>query len=342
MALWIFRGVFIMASAGTAYSIGIGLNKPFVALVLGIVLSLVLIIAEWFVSQGPIALISSIVFGSLIGLLFATLSVSVLGLAMEPDVMDVIRDDLTGAFIVVFCYLGVAFIYQSRDKFNLIVPYVEFRRLEKGVKPIVVDTSVVIDGRLPEILRTGVVDGPVLIPQLVLHELQRIADSSDKLRRERGRLGLEAIRELQRDEQLDVHIHDLTPDPGRPVDEQLVRIVKIVNGRLITNDFNLNRVASIEGITVININRLANALKPIALPDEALEVKLLKRGEQPGQAVGYLPDGTMVIVEDAQRHIGEEVHVLVRNTITRETGRIIFAKMSDSARSGAGNSVRST
>jgi uncharacterized protein YacL len=272
---------------------------------------------------------------------FAYITVSLVGLAVDSDVLADIRPSLTGTLIILYSYLGIAFIYQSRDKFNLIVPYVEFRREEKGVKPIVVDTSVVIDGRLPELLSTGMFDCPILVPQLVLHELHHIADSSDKLRRERGRLGLDSLNELREDPELDVRIHELVPNPGQPVDEQLVHIAKMVNGRLMTNDYNLNRVASLEGVRVVNLNSLSNALKPVALPDETINVKLIKEGEQPGQAVGFLLDGTMVIVEDAAHLVGKEVDVVVRNTITRETGRIIFARLADQSMARSSNKRRS-
>ncbi|MHC4789432.1 MAG: PIN domain-containing protein, partial [Planctomycetota bacterium] len=299
MGLWLFRALFVLASAGTAYSIGLDLERPFAFLLIGIIASFLVIIAEWYVSRAPIALVSSIVFGALLGMLFATLAASVVGLAIQKETMDIIREDLTGALIVIFTYLGIAFIYQSRDRFNLVVPYVEFRREEKGLKPVVIDTSVIIDGRVSDILKTGVLDGPLLVPQLVLGELHSLADSSDKLKRERGRLGLELLNTLKDDPSVDVSIQDMAGDQDQPVDRQLVRMANMLNAKLMTNDFNLNRLATLEGITVINLNELANALKPVALPDEKLAVKLIKRGEQPGQAVGYLPDGTMVIVEEA-------------------------------------------
>ncbi len=329
MVLWVFRALFILASAGTAYSIGLDLGHPFEALLTGIIVSCAVVVAEWFVSQGPIYLISSIVFGALLGLLFAALTVQVIGLAMQKETMELIRGDMTGALIVIYSYLGIAFIYQSRDKFNLIVPYVEFRREEKGRKPIVLDTSVIIDGRLPDILKTGVLDGPFVVPELVLDELHKVADSDDKIKRQRGRLGLDTLNDVQEAPEVDVRVQELATDRSRPVDEQLVRITKMLNGRLATNDYNLNRRASLDGVEVINLNELANALKPVALPGEEINVRILKRGEQPGQGVGYLQDGTMVIVEDAARLIDQEVDVVVRNTITRETGRMIFARTVD-------------
>jgi len=323
----------VLASAGTAYSIGFDLGRPYEFLLGGIFFSIIVIVAEWFVSRGPIALISSIVFGALLGMLFATLTVSVVGLAVETDTMDIIRDDLTGALIVVFSYLGIAFIYESREKFNLIVPYVEFRRQEKGLRPIVLDTSVIIDGRITDMLKTAVLDGPLLLPDRVLHELHQLADSEDKLKRERGRHGLKVLNDIRENLNVDVRIQETGADRSYPVDEELVRLAKIVNGRLMTNDFNLNRRASLEGISVINLNELANALKPIALTGEELTVKLIKAGEQPGQGVGYLQDGTMIIVESAAHLVGQEVKVIVRNTLTRETGRMIFARLLENARS---------
>ncbi len=340
MGLWVFRALFVLASAGTAYAIGLDLGKPFIFLLGGILVSFGVMAAEAVISRGPIALVSSVVFGTLLGMLFATLTTSVVGLAVAKETMDVIREDLTGAFIVIYSYLGIAFIYQSRDKFNLIVPYVEFRRQERGPHPIVLDTSVVIDGRLADILKTGALDGPIVVPQLVLYELHRIADSDDKLRRERGRLGLETLNAITEDASLDVRIQELAPDYSRPVDQQLVRIAKMVNGRLMTIDYNLNRMASLEGVPVINLNELANAVKPVALPDESISVKIMKSGEQPGQGVGYLQDGTMVVVEDAAQLVGQEVEAVVRNTITRETGRIIFARpvqQRGSRRTGSGS-----
>jgi uncharacterized protein YacL len=192
-----------------------------------------------------------------------------------------------------------------------------------------VDTSVIIDGRIADVVETGLLDGPLVVPQMVLRELHQIADSSDKLRRERGRLGLNTLNKLREEPQADVRIQEFSLDEERPVDEQLVRVAKMLNAKLMTTDYNLNQLASLEGVTVVNLNELSNAVKPIALPDESLRVKLLKKGEQPGQGVGYLPDGTMVIVEEAASLVGQEVQVVVRNTITRETGRMIFARIAN-------------
>ena len=325
MAQWVFRALFILASAATASSIGYSAGYPYLGLLIGIGISLAVIVADWFLCTGPVALVSSVVFGVLLGMLFATLTVQIVGLMLTPEAMTELRPDLTAALIVIYSYLGITFIYQTRDRFNLIVPYIEFRREKKGRQPVVLDTSVIIDGRLPEVLRTNAIEGPFIVPDLVLGELQSIADSSDKSRRKRGRLGLNVLTELREDDSIDLRVQELAAEQDMPVDTQLIRIAKMLSARLMTGDFNLNRTASVEDITVINLNELANALKPVALPGEEMEIKLVRPGEQDGQAVGYLSDGTLVIVENARNLIGESVPVVVRNTITRESGRMIFA-----------------
>jgi len=327
MAIWIFRALFLLGAVATGYSIGLDIGRPFICLVVSIGIGLVLVLAEWLVSRGPIALISSIVFGVLVGTLLSVLVERVVVLAFGPFSNEAYKSALSLCLVLLCTYLSIAFIYQTREKFRILIPYVEFRREERGARPIILDTSVIIDGRITDLLRTRVLDGPLVVPQVVLDELHHIADSEDKLKRERGRLGLEALNKIRESDSLDVRIQEPSRGETRPVDEQIVEMSKKLNGRIMTNDYNLNRLASLAGQDVINLNELANALKPVALPDEEISVKLVKRGEQPGQAVGFLDDGTMVIVEDATHMLGDEVNVVVTNTITRETGRMIFARM---------------
>ena len=326
MTIWIFRALFLISASATAYSIGLGVGKPFPCLVAGILIGLLVVGAEWGLSRSPISVISSVVFGVLVGTLLSVLVERVVVLAFGPFPDPQYEAYVSLSLIVLFSYVSIAFIYQTRDKFRFMIPYVEFRREERGARPIVLDTSVIIDGRITDLLSTRVLDGPIVVPQAVLDELHHIADSEDKLKRERGRLGLETLNMIRENDVLDVTIQESSPGENRPVDEQLVVIAKKVNGRIMTNDYNLNRVAALARIDVINLNELANALKPIALPNEEISIKLIKRGEQPGQAVGFLEDGTMVVVEDAEHLVGEQVNAVVTNTITRETGRMIFAK----------------
>jgi len=326
MAIWVFRVLFFLVGSAIAFTIGEGTNNPFLWFVFGIALSAAVVVFEWLLSSSPMSAISSVVFGSLSGILFAVLTVQILDLAFGP-IKAVVHNNLTLALMAVFVYWAIAFLYQTRDTFRVIIPYVEFRKEEKGARPVLLDTSVIVDGRIAEILATRIIDGPIIVPQMVLQELHNIADSDSKLRRERGRLGMRMLDEIRSNERLEVRIEAIESDSTRPVDERLVEIAKKHNARIMTNDYNLNRLASLEGIEIININELANALKPVALPDEELTVKLLRPGEQSGQGVGYLDDGTMVIVEDAAAQLGKEVTIVVTNTITRDTGRMIFGRI---------------
>jgi uncharacterized protein YacL len=192
----------------------------------------------------------------------------------------------------------------------------------------ILDTNVLIDGRFYDILKTGFIDGELYVPQFVLHELQTIADASDSMKRQRGRRGLEVLRHLQSEFKVTVGTHDKNaPDEKEPVDARLVRLAKATGGDLVSNDFNLNKVARIQDVRVLNINDLALALRPTVLPGEILEVHLIREGSQYGQAVGYLDDGTMVVVEGGRQLIGENAEVTVTQVIQTERGKMMFASV---------------
>jgi uncharacterized protein YacL len=194
-----------------------------------------------------------------------------------------------------------------------------------GGSPKVLDTSVIIDGRILDIVRSGFLDGPLLLPRFVLRELQNIADSSDAMRRTRGRRGLDVLTKLQALSPLEIIERDY--ESTGEVDAKLVLLARERGAKLVTNDFNLNRVANVEGVAVLNINELANAVKPVLLPGEELRVALIKEGKEPNQGVGYLDDGTMIVVENARRLVGETVDVAVTSALQTAAGRMIFARM---------------
>ncbi|MFP4176251.1 MAG: PIN/TRAM domain-containing protein [Candidatus Brocadiia bacterium] len=328
IAVYVFRLLFFIAVSAIGYTAGYRLGEPLWLLCGGIMAGALIIGLEWFVSRKPLTAISSVVFGVLVGVLLAMLGVRVVQLAVGPEAMSPQdENDLIMALGAIFVYLAVSIFYQTRDKWRVVIPYVEFRREERGSRPVFLDTSVIVDGRVADVLNTNVILDPIVIPRMVLQELQNIADSDRKIRRERGRFGLSMLDEIQHNEVLDVRIERLESDPDKPVDERLVDVAEQHNGRIMTNDYNLNRVATIEGVDIINLNELANALKPVVLPEETLQVRLIRAGEQPGQAVGYLEDGTMVVVEDATEAIGQKRDVVVTNTITRDSGRMIFARL---------------
>jgi uncharacterized protein YacL len=217
---------------------------------------------------------------------------------------------------------------QTKDDFRFIIPYVEFAKEIKGLKPYVLDTSVVIDGRIADVVETRIVDNQLIMPQFVVAELQAIADSSDKLRRSRGRRGLDILNRLRSDPKVDLVIFDreLPQFAGQPVDQKLVLLAKHLEGKVVTNDYNLNKVAKLHNVGVINLNDLSNALKPIFMPGESLEVRIIKPGEEPGQGVGYLEDGTMVVIEGGREHVGENVGALVTSVLQTSAGRMVFGK----------------
>lgn len=192
--------------------------------------------------------------------------------------------------------------------------------------PKVLDTSVIIDGRIKEILETGFLEGPIIVPSFVLDELRHISDSADLLRRNRGRRGLDILNAIQKDPNIEVRIHEERVSEGMEVDTQLLKVAKRMGGKVVTNDYNLNKVAEFQGVPVLNINELANAVKPAVLPGEEMTVQVIKEGKEIGQGVGYLDDGTMIVVDGGKRFLGETIAVVVTSVLQTAAGRMIFAK----------------
>lgn len=231
---------------------------------------------------------------------------------------------------IIVCYYCVSFVLQTKDDIRFVIPYVEFAKQVKGGRPIILDTSVIIDGRIAEICDTGIIDTKLVVPRFVLHELQAVADSNDKLKRVRGRRGLDVLNKLQLKEHVDIEILEPTlskAEAGESVDLKLLALAQQLNGRVATNDYNLNKIGQLRNIDIININDLANALKPIALPGESMSVKIIKPGEEAGQGVGYLDDGTMIVVEGGRDKIGETVNIDVTSVLQTSAGRMIFARL---------------
>src|SRR5207253_10254617 len=221
-------------------------------------------------------------------------------------------------------------LLQTKDDFRFIIPYVEFSKQIKGSKPLVLDTSVIIDGRIADICDTGIIDTRMIVPRFVLQELQGIADSGDKIKRNRGRRGLDILKRMQSNPKVELQMHEADLPEMRTVhkvDERLVVFAKVLGARVVTNDFNLNKIAQIQGVEVINLNELSNALKLVALPGENLTIRIAKQGDQIGQGVGYLDDGTMVVVEHGRSAIGQEVPITVTSVLQTPAGRMIFGRL---------------
>ena len=203
----------------------------------------------------------------------------------------------------------------------------DLQGMEENLK--ILDTSVIIDGRIADVCETGFIEGVFILPQFILQELQHIADSLDVLRRNKGRRGLDKLRELQENPDVDVQIIDEDYPEIKEVDAKLVQLAKDLKAKIITNDFNLNKVAELQGVTVLNINDLANALKPIVLPGETMTVKVIKEGKEFNQGVAYLDDGTMVVVENGRKYVGQTVQVEVTTTLQTAAGRMIFTRVNE-------------
>jgi len=284
------------------------------------------------ISEMPAAVLVAGMIGLIVGLSIAGLVSFPLSLLPVPFGQIL---PMVGA--VIFSWLGIAvFVMRQRDIFSLFRGRLPGRLAAEGAgvanegRSVLLDTSVIIDGRIADISRTGFVSGIILVPRFVLNELQHIADSSDVLRRNRGRRGLEVLNRLQKESAVPVRFTDMDVSGAKEVDDKLVILAKQLNCAIITNDYNLNHVAQLQGVSVLNINELANAVKAVFLPGETLAVSILQEGREPGQGVGYLEDGTMVVVDEGQRHLNEEVPVVVTKVLQTTAGRMIFARIENS------------
>ncbi len=271
--------------------------------------------------------ITAVYFGMIIGL-FLTYVFRLALTPLLPQTNSWLADWLMLALATIVCYTCISVLLQTKDDFRFIIPYVEFAKEVKGLKPYVLDTSVVIDGRIADIVETRIIDTQLVMPQFVIAELQAIADSGDKLRRNRGRRGLDILNRLRSDSKVDLVIYDreLPEFSGQPVDQKLVLLAKHLDAKVVTNDYNLNKVAKLHNVGVINLNDVANSLKPVFLPGEGLQVRIVKPGEEAGQGVGYLEDGTMVVIEGARDHIGEQVSAVVTSVLQTSAGRMVFGR----------------
>jgi uncharacterized protein YacL len=339
MLLWLVRGVFGILIVGLATSALIALSDrgyhlTGIAALVGILaLGVFVVIIDLSIHNKQITTISAVYFGLLLGFLLGT----ILWEALQPLVLELVGPNIPAVVLVmrflfnlVCCYVTVSTLLQTKDEFRFIIPYVEFSKQTKGGRPLVLDTSVIIDGRIADITETRIIDTKLVVPRFVLLELQNIADSSDKLKRNRGRRGLEMLKRMQSNPKVDMEVHEGQLPELRDVfkvDERLVVLAKALGARVVTNDYNLNKVAQLQGVEVINLNDLANAMKSVALPGEALQVKIVKAGDQPGQGVGYLDDGTMVVVEHGRSYLGHEVGIAVTSVLQNSAGRMIFGRL---------------
>jgi uncharacterized protein YacL len=339
MALVVLRFVFVMVAVGLGFQLissgalaGESFLLPWLAFGGIILLALAVIGADAMVRRKRIDTVSAVYLGLIVGLFLTYVLRLAFSSVLTPN--SPASDWFPLVLGMVLCYLCISLLLQTKDDFRFIIPYVEFVKEIKGLRPYVLDTSVVIDGRIADVVETQVLDNQLIMPRFVIAELQAVADSADKLRRSRGRRGLDVLNRLSNNADVDFKIYDreLPEFAGQPVDLKLVLLAKFLQGKVVTNDYNLNKVARLHGVGVINLNDLANALKPVVLPGENLEVRIVKQGEEVGQGVGYLDDGTMIVVEGGREHLNQNVKIAVTSVLQTSAGRMIFGRYETLAR----------
>ena len=267
-----------------------------------------------------IGLLTGLIFGALVNLAFSIRNIPRVGLSISIVIN------------AICVYFGFTLAVNKQEEFAELVKskgsdnLASIGDVDNIISNKILDTSVIIDGRIFDICQTGFVEGSLVIPEFILEELRHIADSSDVLKRNRGRRGLDILKKMQKDSEIDVKIVNQDFEEIPEVDSKLVKLAQLIDARVVTNDYNLNKVAELQGVRVLNINELANAVKPVVLPGEEMEVKVIKEGKEEGQGVGYLDDGTMIVVDEGVKYIGDEISVLVTSILQTAAGRMIFAK----------------
>lgn len=322
MLLFRFLIIFIFIAIG--YFIGLKNNIEYYGILVGLVLGSIVVALEYLLKRLELGSIIGGVIGLSFGILLSHLLIYPLRIYLGEDLKT-----LSFILMSIFGYGGFL-LGISRGKaisISNIVRLLKTQGLEENYK--ILDTSVIIDGRIADICETGFIEGVFVLPQFILQELQHIADAPDPIKRARGRRGLDILHRIQKMPDIKVRIIDEDFPGLKEVDAKLVALAKLMNAKIITNDFNLNKVAGLQGVQVLNINELANSLKPVVLPGESMKVFVLKEGKEHNQGVAYLDDGTMVVVENARKYIGKNVDVTVTSVLQTTAGRMIFTKLKE-------------
>lgn len=318
------------------------LNNPYVSAILGAIIFYLLTFwavdhvvnfVRWAEESLVKVPITDIIFGS-VGLVFGLVIAFLIGYALNAIEVPILNTVAPIVLTLIFGYLGFQVGFKKRDELLGLFASKKKKSNEEELEPEaapkeslkILDTSVIIDGRIADICQTGFLEGTIVIPQFVLEELQHIADSSDVLKRNRGRRGLDILNRIQKELSINVEIYEGDFEEIQEVDSKLVKLAKLTNGVVVTNDFNLNKVCELQKVAVLNINDLANAVKPVVLPGEEMKVQVIKDGKEQNQGIAYLDDGTMIVVEEGRNYIGKHIDVLVTSVLQTSAGRMIFAK----------------
>jgi uncharacterized protein YacL len=345
MLLWIFRAIIFIILLGVIFA---HLSAPdisgqpgrtnfYVILVTGVTLAVIAFCIDIFTPKRSLAALAGIFFGLLVGIFISWALSPVLYMINDIYYLHLSSTAIQAIrwiMAICICYLVISIVMRTKDEIRFVVPYVEFAKQTKGMRPLILDTSAIIDGRIADLYQSKLFDAPLIVPRFVLNELHLVSDSADKLKRTRGRRGLDILNKMQTNPLIDVEIVDAVApevDEVVGVDQKLVLFTKQCNGRLATTDYNLTKVAQVREVDVVNINDLASALKTIKLPGEVMEVRIIKPGEEADQGIGYLDDGTMIVVEGARDKIGRNLIISVTSSLQTSQGKMIFGKFEDFA-----------
>ena len=322
----LLRTLFVIFAAFVGASVGPALfGAPWIGAGAGLCFGLIVVLADRLLKGITLRTFSSATFGLLLGFVFSWL-------LLASNVLRNANDDMQWIVgLGVYCtfgYLGMMLAIRSgRDEFSLIIPYVRFRQSAVQDLPMLVDSNILIDGRLERLRKTGFIGTSLIIPRFVLDELQMLADSGDSLRRERGRRALTLLEELRQHDPSSVTVHESTLDGETKVDAKLVQLAQLLGTRILTNDSNLCKIARLQNVIALNLNELSEALRPQLATGDELELTLVKEGKEVHQAVGYLPDGTMVVVNQGRPHMGKTVMIHVASVVHTTAGRLFFAEL---------------
>ncbi len=337
MALWIIRILFLMLCTLGGYAVSQlrpdfsvfqGRHAAVLGLIIGFGFGWLMIAVDEMLKGFSLRAFSATSFGLLLGTVVALL-IDNSGLFQNAE--EPTRWLIRLCLFLSFGYIGIVLAMRSnKEDFSLIIPYVRFAPQNKPDNLLLLDTSVIIDGRIAELLESNFLEGMVIVPRFVLREIQQVADSSDPLKRARGRRGLEMLNRLQRNQRNEVKIHDGDFPEEKEVDAKLVRLARNLHAKLFTNDYNLGKIAELQSVSYVNLHELAKSLRITLLPGEVVSLRLAREGRDKGQGVGYLPDGTMVVVNNGQPFIGQQVDAQVQSTLQTGAGIIVFAELKQS------------
>jgi uncharacterized protein YacL len=336
MALWVIRILFLSMCTLGGYAVS-QVRPEFVNLpvswlfgmVIGFGFGWLLIAIDEMLKGFSLRAFSATTFGLLLGTLVASL---IDHSELFVNVADTQRWLIRLCLFLAFGYIGIVLAMRSnKEDFSLIIPYVRFAPQNKPDNLLLLDTSTIIDGRIADLIEAKFVEGLIVVPRFVLRELQQVADSNDPIKRARGRRGLEMLNRIQHNTRNEVKIHDGDFPEEKEVDAKLVRLARNLNAKLFTNDYNLGKIAELQSVNCVNLHELAKSMRTVLLPGEVLSLRIAREGKDKGQGVGYLPDGTMVVVNHAQSLVGQQVEAQVQSTLQTGAGVIVFAEVKSAA-----------